>query len=126
MFRTAVLALGLSMASAAVAEPVPKAMQGVWGKNGHCDRLADRLTITAHRAGWGKGPFMSIELDVEDPDRPISWTQDGNVDYFVFGRSRNFLIHHLEGRGSALPADWYERCVRNQKLAPMRKKKLPR
>ena len=107
-----IMAASIASAAAAAATPVPAKMQGVWGKNGRCDRLKDRLTITAHRAGWGKGPFDPVDFDTVDPRHAIHWSDDRSVDNFTFGANQNFLIHHLEGFGSALPSDAYARCGR--------------
>ena len=104
------LAITLALTTAATAPtPVPIAMQGTWGKHGRCDVLADRLTITRHTAGWGKGPFDRIYYDPQSEVPTIYWDEEGVVDNFVMGRTRNLLVHNT--LGSHMPGEeGYARC----------------
>jgi hypothetical protein len=82
-------------------------MQGVWGKHGRCDLPHDRLTITAHKAGWGKRADGLVEYDPES--RAVFWAEEGVVDNFVIGRTPRFLIHNTQGFG--MPGEeGYVRC----------------
>ena len=74
-------------------DAVPLNMQGIWGKHGRCDILADRLTITSHTAGWANGPFHRVIYDNDT----ISWDQEYVVDNFVIGRSPDNLVHNTQG-----------------------------
>lgn len=94
----------------------PTAMRGTWGKNGRCDKLAERLTITRHTAGWGKGPFFRIYFDAQSGPT-IFWDQEGVVDNFVMGGTKDVLVHNTEGFG--MPGqEGYARCgPRNKRVA---------
>lgn len=112
------LALGVAILAAqavpASAE-VPANMRGVWGKHGRCDVAAQRLTITAHTAGWGKGPFSAVEYD--PTSRAVSWREEGAVDDFVIGRAPNILIHNTQGEH--MPGEQgYLRCGKALKRVP--------
>jgi hypothetical protein len=91
---TATPSSNLEQASAA-GSAVPADMQGVWAKHGRCDVRAERITITAHSAGWGKGPFAAVNYDPEFT--ALFWDEEGVVDNFVFGRSHSVLIHNTQG-----------------------------
>jgi hypothetical protein len=88
------LGLGFGQANAASTD-VPLNMRGVWGKHGRCDIETDRLTITIHKAGWGKGPFGKVEYDPQFRD--IYWVEEGVVDNFVIGRTPDVLVHNTQG-----------------------------
>lgn len=74
---------------------VPANMQGVWGKRGRCDVASDRLTITAHTAGWASGTAGKVDYDPRF--QAVSWVEEGVVDNFVMGRAPNILIHNTQG-----------------------------
>lgn len=91
-----VFAFALTTAAVASAETlVPSNMQGTWGKHGRCDVLADRLTITGEKAGWGKGPFQRVTYDTQSG--AVYWAEEGVVDNFVIGRTPNSLVHNTQG-----------------------------
>jgi hypothetical protein len=115
MMRLVLLGLAISagfavqQANAAKASrpDVPSAMRGVWGKHGRCDVDTERLTITAHTAGWGKGPFGAVDYDPQF--KTISWAEEGAVDDFVIGRAPNILVHNTQGEH--MPGEeGYVRC----------------
>jgi len=86
---------------------VPASMRGIWGRRGRCDLPAERLTITGETAGWGKGPFHSIDYDAKF--NAIFWTEEGAVDNFVSGRNPNILVHNTQGFN--MPGqEGYARC----------------
>lgn len=92
------LALAVAFTSAVPSSPpVPIKMLGTWGKHGRCDLLAARLTITHHTAGWGKGPFHRIIYDPQSEVPTIYWDEEGVVDNFVMGRTKNLLVHQTQG-----------------------------
>jgi len=74
---------------------IPPSMRGTWARHGRCDLLAERLTITAETAGWGRGPFRRVDYDSKF--KAIFWTEEGVVDNFVMGRSANVLVHNTQG-----------------------------
>ena len=74
---------------------VPSDMQGVWGKHGRCDIASERLTITAHSAGWANGSPGKVDYDPQF--KAVSWVEEGAVDNFVMGRAPNILIHNTQG-----------------------------
>ena len=95
-------ALGLALfaglaggqAGAAVID-APASLRGVWGRQGRCDLGAERLTITARTAGWGKGPFAAVHYDPEFG--ALAWVEEGLVDNFVVGRMPDTLVHNTQG-----------------------------
>ena len=96
------VAFGLAMSASialgqgrAATTDVPVNLQGVWGKHGRCDVGMERLTITAHTAGWGKGPFDAVQYDPQFG--AISWGEEGIVDNFVVGRTPDTLVHNTQG-----------------------------
>ena len=104
--------LGFVVAAAGVetsaGAAVPANMQGIWGKYGRCDLLADRLTVTRQSAGWGKGPVHRVRYD----DGAIFWDQEYVVDNFVIGRTPDVLIHNTQG--FHMPGEeGYARCGTN-------------
>ena len=74
---------------------VPLNMQGTWGRHGRCDLVSERLTITAHRAGSGKGQFSPVKYDPQF--EAIYWAEEGVVDNFVMGRTPDVLVHNTHG-----------------------------
>lgn len=74
---------------------VPLNMQGTWGRHGRCDLVSERLTITARRAGSGKGQFSLVKYDPQFES--IYWAEEGVVDNFVMGRTRDVLVHNTQG-----------------------------
>src|SRR5579862_1412 len=50
----------ITTAPAPPEEPAPPDMRGTWAKHGRCDRLSERLTITAHAARYGRKPFRTV------------------------------------------------------------------
>jgi len=94
---------------------VPPNMQGTWGRHGRCDLLAERLTITAHKARWGNGSFHRVEYD--EQDGAIGWVEEGVVDNFVMGRNADILIHNTQG--FHMPGEQgYARCGPKLKRVP--------
>lgn len=109
---SASIALGQARAAAT---DVPVNMQGVWGKHGRCDVGSERLTITAHAAGWGKGPFDAVQYDPQFGT--ISWAEEGIVDNFVVGRTPDILVHNTQG--FHMPGEeGYARCGPNMTRVP--------
>jgi hypothetical protein len=113
MFNVFLGALALAAAGyAQAAAPIPASLQGTWGKHGRCDVLADRLTITGERAGWGKGPFHRVLYDAQFS--AVNWAEEGVVDNFVIGRTPNVLVHNTQG--FHMPGEeGYARCSRSLK-----------
>jgi hypothetical protein len=113
MFSQLAIAIALTTVTALPTEAsVPANMQGTWGKHGRCDVLADRLTITGDKAGWGKGPFHSVTYDAQF--RAIYWAEEGVVDNFVIGRTPNVLVHNTQG--FHMPGEeGYARCAASLK-----------
>lgn len=112
----------LMLSVAATAEPsttpstsvgIPARFQGVWGKNGRCDRAADRLTITATSAGWGNGPFKPVLYDADD--QKVMWTDKYDVSNFEMGGRPNMLVYNAEGNGMPAAVQGYLRCSRSMK-----------
>lgn len=100
--------LTLASFAAAPVKSVPDDMQGVWGKHGRCDISTDRLTISDHNARWGSEPFRPITFD--DEQQSIYWDEEGVVDNFVRGQTRNVLVHNAQGFG--MPGEeGYARCI---------------
>ena len=90
--------IGIALLSVASSETaIPARMQGTWGKHGRCDLLSERLTITRHTAGWGKGPFQRVYFDAHTRTPAIYWSEEGVVDNFVMGRTANMLLHNTQG-----------------------------
>ena len=108
----------LTAAGAASAQPpsaVPTDMQGVWGRHGRCDVAADRLTVTAHTAGWGNGKAGRVYYDATMD--AVMWQQEGVVDNFVRSSTPAILIHNTQGFD--MPGeDGYARCGRNLARVP--------
>lgn len=95
--------------------PVPPTMQGVWGRHGRCDLRLERLTITAHTAGWGRGPFQRV--DYNEGDGSVGWVEEGVVDNFVIGGTPDTLVHNTQG--FHMPGqDGYLRCGHDLKRLP--------
>ena len=116
--RLTSMIVAANIAPATAAALVPAKLQGVWGEHGRCDRLSDRLTITAHRAGWGKGPFDRVHYDPEDP--AIHYDEEGVASNFEMGPWPNVLYFNPEGfhmPGSKL----YVRCDRKWVRLPWRR-----
>ena len=97
MPRFFIAVLLLAVAATAFAAPVPASMQGIWAKHGRCDLMAERLTITADAAGYGKGPFSKVTFDPKYG--AIEWEDLHSVDNFVIGRRPSVLIHNTQGFG---------------------------
>jgi hypothetical protein len=102
MKLVALVATGIVMSASfavgqanALSVEVPTGMQGVWGKHGRCDIASERLTITAHTAGWANGTPGKVDYDPQF--KAVSWVEEYAVDNFVMGRAPNILIHNTQG-----------------------------
>jgi hypothetical protein len=92
------VALGIVLVGATSA-PVPRVMIGTWAR-GSCARPADRLVISPQSAKVGTAAAAPIVYYPDDDGRghgAIHWREEGNVDNFVYVRSRDVIVHNTQG-----------------------------
>lgn len=126
MISLSVFSVALTIVAVATTPTtVPIDMQGEWGKHGRCDIAADRLTITVGSAGWGQGPLRAVEFDAEL--QSLHWKEEGVVDNFVRGKSKNVIVHNTQGFGMS-GEQGYARCGKGLHRVswPPRQKDAPR
>jgi hypothetical protein len=92
----ALLAAGPALA--ADKPPVPKELQAAWGLNGHCNKTAERLEVSAYRAGWGVGYAGSIHYD--EARRALVWDDEKKTDVFYVGPAGKQMFHETMAGGA--------------------------
>jgi len=106
-----VSALMLGQSACSVAEspdsvgPIPKEMQGVWGKDGDCKTPSERIVMTGSTAKFGTGQPSAMLYDPQDGPggrhRALHWVRQGvasNIEYIA----PDVIHYHAMGGGRAL------------------------
>lgn len=100
--RTLVLIVAsLLIAGPAVAgdpPPVPKELHAGWAPNGHCNTTAQRLEVSAYRAGWGSGYGGPIHYDASR--RALIWDDEKKTDVFYVGPAGKQMFHETTPGGA--------------------------
>jgi hypothetical protein len=100
MIRGSIIAGAMLLANPALAAddkpPVPGELQAAWARDGHCNKTAERLEVSAFRAGWGTGHTGGVHYEASR--RAIVWDDEGKTDFFALG-PRGLQMFHVKADG---------------------------